>query len=381
MKRNVLRTNVQEHIGKAGGDVQEGLKSFRLQMEDLIENHKVTLEHVSLGNLFEAMCNPDGAIDKNSSQAVSEAMMAAGMPNLVGKLLHPVFMSTYEPLSNKVLPLVTQVTSQHQEENVPGFGAHDGLELVHEKQMYEESQPLEKYAKIVNHKFGRKISVTMEAVIFDQTGNVLNKAKEIGVKAGTHLHTYIVQKMCDIAVTATGEAVNTSLVINGTARAMYADTHVAWDNYANDNLGSGALGTSGMIAALTLLNNIKDEKGDFIMINPKFLVVPVALEVVAKQLILSPTQFDQTDRSINVFYNSYNIVSSPVIDAGVSATAWYLGDPAMQTRLQWVYKPKTETLTTITQASFDSDIVAQFKIGYFAGVGCTDYRYVIKGNA
>ena len=110
-----------------------------------------------------------------------------------------------------------------------------------------------------------------------------------------------------------------------------------------------------------------------------FLIVPQALEVAALKLIGSDKEIGTANNDINVFKGAYTIVSSPFLDLS-SVTMWFVGDPSLQTRIQWYWRPRTESRAD-SQLAFTSDIVSQFKISYFAGVGCTDYRYVVKGNA
>lgn len=373
-----VRALHEQHLKEANGDLKIANANFSTQVQELIEDHDVDLGDIGLGDLFEVMV--DQRVDRSSSVDIAEAMHAAGMPILTGQLLHPVFIKAYEYNLGSVLQLVQEVTSKRSTEKIPGITSHDNLELVPEGEPFEESGGLEKYADIKNNKYGKKISLTKEAVLFDQTGLILDRARKIGVKTGIHLQQFVIQKVCDYATVATGEGANKSLVINGTARTMYADTHASWDTYANDNLGNAVLSHNSLVAALALFAGLKDDTGDLVMVNPRFLIVPAALLVTAKELVGSDMQYDTANRAMNVFKNAFTIVSSPYIDL-TSSTAWFVGDPTMQTRLQWVWKPRTESLGATSQIAFDSDIVSQFKCSYFAGIGSTDYRYVVKGNA
>lgn len=381
MAKEHVRAIFEAHLKTTGGDVQKANQGFSAQVQNLIENEEVTLEHIGLGDLFETMVDRDRSFDRTTPpQVVAEAMMAAGMPTLTGQLLHPVFMKAYSYQLDDVLPLVQQVSSKRSEEKIPGITAHDNMEMVPEGEPYEESGGLEKYATVKNYKFGRKKSLTLEAVLFDQTNLILGWAKKVGNKAGVHLHAMIIQKVCDFACTATGEDAEKSLKREGTARAMYANDHSAWDINSNDNLGGAALGHSGLVAALTLLGGLKDETGDYVNCMPRFLIVPVALQVAAQELVGSDMQYDTANRAINIFKNKFVIKASPYLDAE-SATNWFVGDPSLQTRLQWVWKPRTETLGKTSQVAFDNDVVSQFKTSYMAGVGSEDYKCVVKGNA
>lgn len=375
-----LKQTVAQHIAEAGGDYRQGIRAFHTNLKEAIDENGLTLADVGFKNLFEAMCNQDGSLDLSDKEAVVEAMMAAQFPQAVGALIHPVIIKAYEPQVNPVLPLVTEINSTHKVETHVGFGATDQLELVREGTPYEEAQAAERYVTIENFKFGRVISVTMEMVMFDQTGEALRVAGNIGGKAGAHLHEHIVNRVCDYACTGTGQAANTTLKYMGTARAIFADDHSSWDTQVNDNLGVDALAETALNTAVNLLAAQLDDKGDRILVVPKILLVGQTLAITARKLLGTPYVVGSANNDINPFYNAYQLVVSPLIDA-TSATAWYIGDFQAQYLLQWVYRMRTESLRDTSYESFRSDVVAQFKAGYYAGVGATDYRFVCRGKA
>lgn len=381
IKRRNIRALVDEHIKEAGGDLAVGLSSFCTQVEEAIETEGITLADVSMKQLFEAMVDRDGSLDYHSTQDVSEAMTSAGFPTIVGQLIHPRIQQEFEPYAKTVADLTFEVDSNRKTENHVGFGSTDSFELVRENTMYEEAQILERVANISNYKYGKIISVTMEMVMFDQTNQVLTRARNIGKKGGQHYHRFVIERACDIAANALNESTSQGLVVDGTRRSMYENDHSAWDYVANDNLNGTALGDTGLEEAIILLSKMQDDKGDVIMTMPDVLLVPVALEATAKKLLGSPLQYNTSNNAINPYQNAFKIISSVYIDSGASATAWWLGDFKSQLLTQWVYRMRTEANNRPSQKSFDSDVVAQFKAGYFVGVGNTDYRYVVKGNA
>lgn len=387
--RNGLITLVERSVTNNGGDRQKGLVAFSEQMVDMIEDekYKLDLSKVSLLPLYEAMVDRR-QVNESNAEEVSEAVAAAGFPALVSALLHPTILRPYENIANVVMPLVTETTSRHPVEHYGGFGALDGFELVREGMPYEESQPGERKATITNYKFGRIVSVTREMILFDQTGDVLTTANRVGDEAGIHLHQLVVQKSCDLAVTATGEAAGTSLKFQGSAQTMYANTH-AWDvgSPVNDNLNGSALSAEAITTVDANFASILDDKGKQLLVMPKILLVHTALRKLARQLVQSPvyqwtsaatTTSTETQHGVmNPHQGDYTIINTPFVD---SATAWYLGDFARQTVLQWVERLQTTQQRNVGDAAFENDIVARFKASYFLGCGCTDYRYVQKGN-
>lgn len=384
-----IRAFVNEHIENAGDDKEAGVLNAGNQLISMTEDEDcaVTLEDASLRTLFDGLCDPDGTVDRSSAQDVQEAMMSANFPAVTGSMIYPVIMREYDPYVKPVLSLVTETDSANKEETHVGFGALDGFELVREGMPYDEAQPAQRKCTIKNNKFGRKISVTMEMVLFDKTGDVLKVAKGIGKKGGQHLHKLIIQTATGLARSALGESSSTALVVDGTARAAYADTHAAWDGVANDNsAGTTTLTIDDITSALKLFNAITDDKGDLIMCHPKTIVCNSNIAIALRSLLGSPnvawvgagstTDADASHAPMNPHFNAYTVIDSPF----VTANKWYIGEFDVQTLLQWVYRLKTETLRGQTQQSFDNDIVAQYKAGYYVGCGLVDYRYVVDAG-
>ena len=380
MRKSALNTMIREHIEHAGGNRTVGLDTFQDQVSELVEEKGLEIGSVRLRDLYEAMCidGVDNIPDNHSAQEVSEAMTAAGFPAVTGTLIHPRILKAYETNLAGTEMMVTQVESNVAEDNHGGFGAMDNFELVEERMPYEEAQPNERKITIANKKFGRTLSVTLEMVMFDKTSEVLLVAQRIGSKAGSHQHRFVVEKSCDLATNATGEAANRSLRVQGTYRNMYAADHSSWDNgITNDNALTAALSDAALVSADTLIAALQDDKGDEMTINPKILLVHNAIALIAKRLMGSEKIVGSNFNELNVFKDAYTIIKTPFVD---SVTSWYLGDFAEQMILQWVYRLRTEALRSLTADSFRYDIVAQFKAGYYLGVGASDYRFVVQGN-
>jgi hypothetical protein len=375
--KSTLEAVVAEHIQHAGGDRAVGLKSFRNRFTRLAREKKWTLKDTGLLPLFEAMVDTS-VIDISNATEVSEAMTAAGYPTIVSALIHPSILAPYQPIADEVLKLVEELPGKHQIEYLAGFGALDNLELVREGMPYEEAQPAERKAKCESFKFGKTISLTLEMVMFDQTGQVLSFASGIGEKAGLHLHKMIVQRATDQACTATGQAVNTSLNLAGTNCTVFSTDHSAIDGQTNPNLSTTTLTSDGLTTVRALFAALKDDKGEEMLLNPNLLLVRPELEVISAQIVYSAQEFDGGAAfNLNPHKGKYTILVSPFLDV---ATAWYIGEFSKQTKLVWIYKLKTWVLKDAAQISFSNDIVAQFKAGYYGGVALTDYRYVIAGK-
>lgn len=155
------------------------------------------------------------------------------------------------------------------------------------------------------------------------------------------------------------------------------------DNVALFDATHGNLGTPGAIAVASLGEGMKLmrlQKGldgaTPIDCTPKFLVVPAAIETVARQYLTQITPADST--KVNPFGNgSLELVVDPRLDSA-SATAWYLAaDPATIDTIEYSYLEGAPGPQIETRAGFDVEGV-EMKVRVDFGAGVIDHRGLVK---
>ena len=378
MREGNIRNIQEAHIKDASGDVQEGQRRTVEQLVRLLETGKLPIDDSIIKTVWEGLVNHDRRLDMNDSARVIEAMTQSSFPYFTEKLVSKVIIDQYNYALGDVGNLVEEVESKTRNEDIPGLDAGEGFEERGEMEKSTLMQYTEKRARIRNHKFDKACSLTKELVVMDRTGELIRRAKAIGEKGGLHRHKFIVQKACSLACTATGEAADHSLTINGTARALFADTHAAWDDVANDNVDTTAFGFAGIKALDILLAKMTDKEGDEVVVMGRQLLVPPELRIQALQLENSQGEPGTSDRNDNPFKGELTVIPTPIL---TSAGIYYLGDFPKQTRWQWVWKPIILTLTSNSESYVMNDILQTFKYSYMGGCGCTDYRYAAKGGS
>ena len=364
-------------------------RAASLILESLEKEPGKAIKEASIRALFDAFVNYDGRLNGKlgNTEAVQEAIKSSQFPKITGALIHAKIMTQYQYKFGNVGILVDEVDSNSQTETIPGFTSGTGMSEVPQGIPYDEGNFGEKYSQIKNYKFGHIFSLTKELILFDKTNQLLSFAKTIGNRDGMFRHAFIVQKATDQAVSATGEAAQTSLNANGTATALYATDHSSYAEYANDNLISGALTPDNLAVAIQKLLNMKDETGEYIMTAPDTLLVGPSLLVTAWQITNAPGDPNSANRKANAFapggvlsdqfnIKSFNIVVSPYI----TDSAWYIGDFKSSLRWQWVWRPLTEVQTGNSDAAFDRDVIQRFKYSWMGGCGAIDFRTVVKSS-
>lgn len=98
----------------------------------------------------------------------------------------------------------------------------------------------------------------------------------------------------------------------------------------NVNLGTaGAISTTSLAEAMMLLRKTQDPlSGEYLRIRPRYLVVPVALEATAAQLLRSTADPSANNSGVaNIYQGALTLISDPELDV-LNAKAWYLlGEP------------------------------------------------------
>lgn len=116
------------------------------------------------------------------------------------------------------------------------------------------------------------------------------------------------------------------LLINRMAyQALTGGTYTADVNKGT----AAAISTASLSEAMKLLRTVKDPlSGEYLRIRPRYLVVPVALEATAAQLLRSTADPSGSNSGVaNIYQGALTLISDPELDA-IDADAWYLlGEP------------------------------------------------------
>jgi len=216
---------------------------------------------------------------------------------------------------------------------------------------------------------GALLSITRKDLINDDLGAFADSAMALGRKA----------------ITSREKALFT--VLNATANGSSFFT-TARGNYfegSTTNLQSSSLST-----AVQMFRDQKGPDGDPIMVDPRYLLVPTALEQTAKELmnaqfILGPTTSKQP--SVNVWQGAFTPLTSPWLSnsnlTGYSSTAWYLlADPMDLATLEIAYLNGQQS-PTVEFFGLDADpniLGVTWRVYWDFGVALAEYRAGVKSK-
>lgn len=316
-----------------------------------------------------------------------ESVDVTQFPTLTGLLLEKKVMEAYEAAALIGDQLVTPMQSSQQISRVPGAFVLGNMHDIEPGMPYEHDGDVEeKWVQIEGKKRGAILDVTWEAVKFDQTGLVLNRAARFGNRAAIDREQRILWTIMDITVAGVNYWAWYPSVAGVITRTALWSAAVAGGAHPQSNLIAHALQNwTDLDAAQLQLALMQDDNGDPILNDPKILLVPKSLDTTAKRLInnsMLPAMRHQaagdSPNEANPFANRFTVLSSALFDAQ-STTEWYLGDFKKQfiekivIPLQVLTRPMANT-----DDEFERDIVAQYKVRHYTQVGAVDYRFCVK---
>lgn len=363
-----------------------GEQKFAISMINNIHEGKIKVDDINITALWKAMgepqLKPEHVIGNRlvNSKDFKEAMSTSAFPKITGALINKKVQEAYDLEYGIGDMLVTKVQSSVKDETIVGFGADNAMKEVAEGIDYEEGSITEKYHKIKNVKFGRIISLTKEMVAFDQTGQMMLRAQQIGEAAKSSRENTIMNAVLELTSTGLRAAWRPA----GSAVTLYSNT--SNDPYTSgtlDNLGAITLADETDLAdALALFSQFTDEQGLPMRVTPKILLTGLSLKAIANQVCYSGQSVKLTaPEGVKNIFTGTQALDTTFIDQQLATTAWFYGDFKKQFVYTEVWPLQVEQQGRDSEQSFNADVISRYKVGYYGGCGAVSNRYVVKGNA
>lgn len=336
----------------------DGEQVFTAKLCELLDKGEVKPEQISLNRLASAITGRycDG------ESVLQEAIQSGTFQTITTKLISKKVIDAYTLTPTLGMSkLVEVVPSNKQVEKIAGWAAWDMPKVVAEGEEYPQMGTYEKYFEIPNVKYGRIISLTEEAVLFDQTNELLRRAASLGEKAALHQEKLIVEKVVDAASDA----------YNGSA--LYSQA-----SYGNYPASAANLTKTTLEAAWTALAGMTDENSDPIITTPNLILCNKDAYFKAIELMRSPEGPETANRVINVHQGLAEVQWSPFI---TTSQSWLYGDFKKQFKYTEIWPIQVLSRRgQDTSEGFLKDTIYQYKVRYYGGVRAIDHRFVYKGK-
>jgi len=220
--------------------------------------------------------------------------------------------------------------------------------------------------------FGKTFSLTRQMIYNDDLGAFLKVPEGMGARAARKIDQLFFERLLS----------NPTM---SDQKALFHADHRNYQEGADTALSADSLG-----AAIQLFMDQVDADGQPISISPKYLLVPTALKMTARELLNSIMLIavGATDKRRIPTYNALSdeeleVVTSPYLSNtkydGHSAKAWYLfADPAIIDTFEIGYL-KGKRTPTVEQAETEFDTLGvKFRVYFDLGVREQDFRGMVK---
>lgn len=220
--------------------------------------------------------------------------------------------------------------------------------------------------------FGKVFSLTREMIYNDDLNAFMKVPEGMGARAARKIDQLFFTRLL-------------ANPVQGDGKTLFHADHRNWRDGADTALSADALAL-----AIQMFLDQTDADGQPINVNPKFLLVPTALKMTAREL-LNSVSFFATGSANKVRIPTYNaladedieVVTSPYLSnanyPGASAKAWFLfADPAVVDTFEIGYL-KGRRVPTVEEGETDFDTLGiKFRVYFDLGVREQDYRGMVK---
>ena len=308
-----------------------------------------------------------GAAKLDDFMESGSAVTSAAFSHITGQIIYTEVMKAFDDEAFVFSDIVPNVSTKFNGEVVPGIGdMGDVAEAIPEGKPYPRAGVTEDWIKTPQTvKRGLMIDLTREAIFFDRTSMLMERAQRLGHFLGLNKEKRLIDAFIDENVTA--HRYNW----RDTAYATY-QTSTPWDNVT----ASATLvdWTDIDEAEQTLASILDPNTGEPIMNMPKDLIVTRQNLYTAKR-ITSATEITVTTPGYAMTANptgtktgnpiqNYRIVSSQLLAARMATdTTWYLGDIARQIRYMENFPLQVEQAPVGSGDMWERDIAMSWKAG------------------
>jgi hypothetical protein len=316
------------------------------------------------------------ALEMGSIRRAYEVLVESGstsdFPLLLGDSMNKVLQKAYTQVPDQWRQLVNIATMpDFKEKEILRVSEADDLLEVQEEGEYKDSTLDESQEKYKLSIFGRTFSVGYRTIINDDLDAMKKQPDRFGKSASRLLNMLVFKDVLEA---------NPNM---SDSKALFHADH--------KNLGSDALAEGSLTVAITAMKNQTDEKGNKIVVQPKYLLVPNELEWTARKLLQSAQVPGTANNDDNVLRD---VGLVPVICPWLTDTKdWYLiADPAMIDTIEvgflrgvgeapqlFLKSPGWTTITGMQVSPFDmDDEPIKYKVRHIAQAKAVDWRGMYK---
>jgi len=294
------------------------------------------------------------------------ALSTSDFPSILADVANKTLRQAYEAYPRTFLPFSRRRSAvDFKNINAVQLGEAPSLQKVNEKGEFTHGSIAESKETYKLATYGRIVSITRQTIINDDLSAFTRIPAGFGVAAAT-------------LESDTVWGIITSNPAMGDGVALF---HA---NHANLNTGTGsALALTGLGAGMAAMAKQKGLDGITVLnVQPRYLVVPVALQLAAFQMIAPNLAPAKSADLVPDYIRALTPIAEPRLDAA-STTAWYLfASPDQIDTIEYAYLEGQDGVYIETRQGFDVDgveIKARLDFGAKA-IDCAGFKRTWAAN-
>jgi hypothetical protein len=375
---------------------QNGAEKTVRHLQEALEKGDLKPADFSIRELAEATLSPERVRQMDPRQGgaclleAGEGVDVTAFSNITGQIVQAKILEAYTQEAFVLSRLVDTIPTRLDGERIPGIGRiSDKVAEVPPGMPYPSLGFAEDYIDTPQTtKRGFIVPVTKEAIFFDRTYLVLQRAAEVGEVLGLNKE----KRLIDLLI-----GVTNNYKWKGTSYNTYSTTGTgtAPDGNWVNSMAEELIDWTDVDAAEQLFADILDPNtGEPVLIQATTVLVTPAYRHAAHRIFnaaeidYSPVNAATTTVAANPLGN-YTVVESRlayrrIVASGQQATAakkwWFIGDfrKAFAYMENW---PITVAQSPMgSDADFDQDIVVRFKASERGAAAVINPRYVVKST-
>jgi hypothetical protein len=289
------------------------------------------------------------------------ALSTSDFPNILADVANKTLRQAYEAYPRTFLPFSRRRSAvDFKNINAVQLGEAPSLQKVNEKGEFTHGSIAESKETYKLATYGRIVSITRQVIINDDLSAFTRIPAGFGVAAAT-------------LESDTVWGIITGNPNMGDGVALFHATH------ANLNSGgTSALALTGLGGGMATMAKQKGLDGITVLnIQPRYLAVPVALQLTAFQLVASNLAPAQSSNVVPEYIRALTPIAEPRLDAA-STAAWYLfASPDQIDTVEYAYLEGQDGVYIETRQGFDVDGV-EIKARLDFGAKAIDWRGMQK---
>lgn len=383
----------------------QGPAAPRRFRESLLEG-KFALQDISIAALFRecfgsdafaALSRPLGNAEMRRIWEANDPVLTTDFSNISGQIIYNAIMDAYAVFPATITSLVRTVQTQFDGEKIAGINQiGDQAAIVEEAAEYSKQKVTEDWINTPSTvKRGMIVQLTREAIFFDRTGVLIQRASDVGTWMAQNKEKRIIN-----AVIAAGDS---------TAASAYNWKGAPYETYGDGTIGAApdAQWTNivaanplqdyrSLDAALGLFEQMTDPyTGEPAVYLPNTILVTHANFSIAKaivqgtQITVDSNEAATNQRVVHITPTSnivggYNIVTTPLLQAALTADGarsnleWFMGDLARAFWYMQNWGVEVSQAPPNSNDEFHFDIMSQWKVSERGAIATVQPRAMVK---